>query len=66
MRRQGCMQPGGGSGYVLPVGISVADERAGCLGRTPPSLIGTGWIAGNAQATVTPAAETETRSKART
>ena len=51
------MQPGGSGSHILAVGIGGTDERAGGLGRTPPSLFSTIWIAGNAEATVTPSAD---------
>ena len=48
------MQLGGGSSHILAISIGGADDRAGGLSRTPPDLIGTGWIAADAKAAVTP------------
>jgi hypothetical protein len=48
------MQLSGGSDYVPAIGIGRTDYGTGGLSRTPPGLIGTGWIVGDAQAPVTP------------
>ena len=48
------MQLGGGSTHILAISIGGADDRAGGLGRTPPGLISTGWIAADADTAITP------------
>ena len=56
-RRERRTAAAGSGSHVLAVGIGSTHQRPRVLCRTPPSLFGTLWIAGNAEATVTPAAD---------